>query len=83
MLSVVIFAALMTAASAFDANVYGGAWEVVGGSTGIPPTQSYGHATWVPGYLLILGKFRAREPPRAPMKTNANPNPSTPLTLTK
>ena len=47
------FAALLGVATAFDANVYGGSWEMVVGSAGTPPTQSYGHATVAPGYLLV------------------------------
>ena len=58
------FALLSACAStlALDANVYSGAWEVVGGSLGIAPTQSYGHAAWVPGYLAILGNDTSQSP---------------------
>ena len=46
-------AAALASAAALDANVYGGSWELVGGSSGTVPTQSFGHATTVPGYLII------------------------------
>ena len=57
-------AALLSVATAFDANVYGGSWEMVVGSTGQPPTQSYGHATLAPGYLLVRHPLHARTAPR-------------------
>lgn len=50
-----VFAALCGAALAQDPNVYGGAWELVTGAVGNPPTGNFGHATWVPGSLLIAG----------------------------
>lgn len=47
--------ALLPGALAIDANVYGGAWELVVGSSGNPPSGAYGHAAFVPGYLMLLG----------------------------
>ncbi len=44
----------VAAAAAIDANVYSGAWEQVVGTSGSPPTGSFGHAAWTPGYMMLL-----------------------------
>jgi hypothetical protein len=49
MRSSALLAALLPGALAIDANVYGGAWELVVGSSGNPPSGAYGHAAIVPG----------------------------------
>jgi hypothetical protein len=55
-------AALLCSVAAQDVNVYGGSWERVTGTLGLPPTGSFGHAAWVPGYMVLLGNDTSQVP---------------------